>query len=64
MMNAKITFTFDSDKTFEVIISKDALKPFLKAISQKDVYFDELGGFWLAFDKLMHFKIEFIGDNA
>ena len=57
-MNMKISFNFEGGQNFEVIMSNSELKRFLTTIHKNEVYWDEKGGFWLAFNKLLYFSVK------
>ncbi len=57
-MNLTISFNFEGGQNFEVIMSNAELKRFLTTIHKNEVYWDEKGGFWLAFNKLLYFSVK------
>lgn len=57
-MNYLITFTFLDEKTVEVVMTFKHLKRFLATISKNEVFWDEGGGFWLAFSQLRYFTVK------
>lgn len=57
-MNFLITFTFLDDKTFEVLMHQKDIKRFLTTISKNEVFWDEGGGFWLAFSQIRYFTVK------
>lgn len=57
-MNLTISFNFENGQNFDVIMSNAELKRFLTTIHKNEVYWDEKGGFWLAFNKLLYFSVK------
>lgn len=57
-MNFTINFNFEGGQDFDVIMTSKELKRFLTTINKNEVYWDEKGGFWLAFNKLLFFSIK------
>ena len=63
-MNLTISFNFEGGQNFEVIMNNAELKKFLTTIHKNEVYWDEKGGFWLAFNKLLYFSIKEIKNEV
>jgi hypothetical protein len=57
-MNLQINFNFEGGQNFDVVMSNAELKRFLTTINKSEVYWDDKGGFWLAFNKLLYFTIK------
>jgi len=51
-----VSFTYEGGQNIDVVMSNSELKRFLQSISKSEVYWDDKGGFWLAFNKLLYFK--------
>jgi len=56
-MNFNVKFNFENGQVFDAEISSDQLTRFLKTISKSEVYWDEIGGFWIAFTKILYFTV-------
>jgi hypothetical protein len=63
-MTFNINFNFENGQQFDVLMTNEELKRFLTTISKSEVYWDENGGFWIAFNKLLYFTVKEIKNEV
>lgn len=57
-MSYTISFNFESGQTFDVIVSQQELQRFLTTTSKCEVYWDKVGGLWIALNKVLFFTVK------
>ena len=56
-MNFNVSFNFEGGQTFEMLVPQADLKRFLTSVNKNEVFWDQKGGTWLAFNKVLYFKV-------